>query len=141
MIITLPRGIKVDTENIRPDLAEVVSKQFGKYTSGTREEYTYQDKLCFIDTMVEMLHKADAGARVNEAIKETFAHYLDERGEIIDESEFLSIEFMESCYDLGQEDRRLYSTKFAGDWHTNEKIMQIEMIVIKAVMDWKKERE
>ena len=141
MIITLPRGIKVDTENIRPDLAEIVSREFGKYTTGTSEAYTYQDKLCFIDLMTEKLHDADSSEKVRRYIKDTFNRRLDEYGEIADESEFLTIEFMETCYDIGQEDHRLYSTKFTEDWHTNEKIMQIEMIVIKAVMDWKKERE
>ena len=130
MIIELPRKIKVDTDNIRPDLAEVV-----------KEEYTYQDKLLFIDLMVQRLHHADSGTKVNRLIKQTFAYRLDEYGEFADETEFLSTEFMKDCYQLGQEDHKLYSRNFTGDYNTDEAIMRIEAIVIKAVMEYERRQD
>ena len=138
MIIELPRKIKVDTDNIRPDLAEIVKEEFAQYTSKTREEYTYQAKLLFIDLMVQRLHHADSATKVNRLIKQTFAYRLDEYGEFADETEFLSTEFMEDCYQLGQEDHKLYSRNFTGDYDTDEAIMQIEAIVIKAVMEYER---
>lgn len=136
MIIELPRKIKVDPLNIREDLADVVKEEFAQYTSGTKPEYMYQDKLLFIDLMVQRLHHANAELKVNRLIKTTFAYQLDECGEFMSESDFLSEEFMQDCYSLGQEDHKLYSRNFTGDHHTDEGIMKIEAIVIKAVMDY-----
>ena len=48
--------IKVDTDNIRSDLAKIVKEEFARYTFGTGKGYTYQDKLLFIDLMVQRLH-------------------------------------------------------------------------------------
>ena len=66
MIIELPRKIKVDTDNIRSDLAKIVKEEFAQYTSGTGKEYTYQDKLLFIDLMVIGLSTADSIYKLNE---------------------------------------------------------------------------
>lgn len=137
MIIKLPRGIKVDTDNIRTDLAEVVQKAFAQYTEGTNPAYMYQDKLCFIDAMARCLHHVDAHDKVTDAIKRDFCEYLDGQGEIMDESEFLDVEYMKYCYKLGSRDMELYSVDFSGSHHDNENIMKIECIFIKAVMDYK----
>lgn len=135
MIIELPRKIQVDTNNIPDDLYQVVQRAFAEYTKGTRAEYTYQDKLCFIDLMAEKIQHADASDKVNQLIKDTFAYELDEQGEITDLSTFYSIEFMENCYRLGQNDHKLYA-KCGQSRRENDAIMQIEAIVIKAVMDY-----
>lgn len=137
MILTLPRGIKVDIFKFKPDeLAATVKREFAEYTNGTNPDFMYQDKLCFIDLMVQRLHHADSTEKVNRLIKRTFEYQLDEYGDIMDESEFLSREFMEDCYSLGQEDHKLYSRNFTGEYLTDEKIMLVEAIVIKAVMDY-----
>lgn len=137
MMIMLPRGIRVDVFNFNTDeLIERVKEEFAEYTSGTNPDYMYQDKLLFIDLMVQRLHHADATEKVNRLIKNTFEYQLDEYGDIMDESEFLSKEFMEDCYQLGQEDHKLYSRNFTGDHYTDERIMLVESIVIKAVMDY-----
>lgn len=135
MIVTLPRGLKIDTDNIPDNLPEMVQKAFAEFTEGTAKSYQYQDKLSFIDLMIEKLHCVDASEKVNRKIKNTFAYELDEFGELAEPSEFLSIEFMEDCYRDGMDDHRLNS-KFTDDYHTNEKIMKIEAIVIKAVMEY-----
>lgn len=140
MIIELPTGIKVDTESIQRmefgDLYKAVQEGFAEYTSGTNPKYMYEDKLMFIDLMAAKLHHADPGEKVNRLIKKTFSQRLDEYGEFMDESEFLSIEFMEDCYQLGKGDAKLYLRNLSGNLHTDEAIMMIECIVIKAVMDY-----
>lgn len=135
MIIELPRKIQVDTDNIPDNLYQVVQGAFAEYTKGTRKEYMYQDKLCFIDRMAEKIHHADASDAVNKLIKDTFAYELDEQGEITDPSTFFSIEFMEECYCTGQNDHKLY-TKCGKSSRENDAIMKVEAIVIKAVMDY-----
>lgn len=138
--IELPRRIIVDIFNFKTDeLIATVKEEFGQYTAGTNPEYMYQDKLLFIDLMVQRLHHADSGEKVNRLIKRTFEYQLDEYGELMEPSEFLSQEFMEDCYNLGQEDHKLYSRNFTGDHHIDERIMLIESIVIKAIMDYRKE--
>lgn len=142
MMIMLPRGIRVDVFNFNTDeLIERVQEEFGEYTSGTNPDYMYQDKLLFIDLMVQRLHHADSGEKVNRLIKSTFEYQLDGYGDIMDESEFLSREFMEDCYSLGQEDHKLYSRNFTEDHYTDERIMLVESIVIKAVMDYEGREE
>ena len=137
MMIMLPRGIRVDVFNFNTDeLIGRVKEEFAEYTSGTNPEFMYQDKLLFIDLMCQRLHHADSTEKVSRLIKTTFEYQLDEYGDIMDESEFLSREFMEDCYSLGQEDHKLYSRNFTGDHYTDEKIMLVESIVIKAVMDY-----
>ena len=135
MIIKLTRKLKVATENIPDDLPEMVQKAFAEYTHGTAEAYQYQDKLAFIDLMVERLHHVDIEEHIRQKIKQTFAYQLDEYGELTEPSEFLSIEFMEDCYMDGLDDARL-KARFTDDYHTNEKIMKIEAIAIKAVMEY-----
>ena len=135
MIIELPRKSQVDTDNIPDDFYQVVQREFAAYTKGTRKEYMYQDKLCFIDRMAEKIHHADASDAVNKLIKDTFAYELDEQGEITDPSTFYSIEFMEDCYQLGQNDHKLY-TRCGKSSRENDAIMKVEAIVIKAVMDY-----
>ena len=135
MIIELPRKIQVDTDNIPDNLYQVVQGAFAEYTKGTRTEYMYQDKLCFIDRMAEKIHHADASYAVNKLIKDTFAYELDEQGEITDPSTFFSIDFMEDCYRIGQNDHKLYA-KFGQSRREADAIMKVEAIVIKAVMDY-----
>jgi len=59
MIVTLTRGLKVDTDNIPDNLPKMVHKAFAEFTEGTAKSYQYQDKLSFIDLMIEKLHCAD----------------------------------------------------------------------------------
>ena len=138
MIIELPRKIKVDTENIPDNLYQIVQREFAEYTKGTRKEYMYQDKLCFIDRMAEKIHRANAGGKVNQLIKNTFAYELDEQGDITDPSTFFSIAFMENCYEMGQNDHRLYAPSVGSSRRESDAIMRIEETVIKAVMDYRR---
>lgn len=56
MIVEFPKGIKIDLNNIPDDFEERIKTAFADYTSGTVAEYTYCDKLVFIDWIAEGLH-------------------------------------------------------------------------------------
>ena len=139
MTIELPRGLKIDIDNVPENLEELVAKSFAEYTEDTHKNYTYQDKLCYIDVMVQKLHHADSTAAVNDEIKARFEYELEENGIIADKDEFFSQEFMEACYDRGTEDNSLYSRTYFNDCHANEKVMKILVRVIKAVINWEEE--
>ena len=141
MKITLPRDRTIDIDNVPENLEEIVQMAFKEFTEGTNPAYMYEDKLYFIDLMAKRLHRADAGQKVNDQIKATFGYQLDEYGDLMEPYEFLDIPFMQTCYELGQDDGELYSNKFTKDRHDNEKIMKIECRVIKAVMDYPEEGE
>jgi len=132
--IKLPRGIKIDIDNIPDDFDEIISNAFQEYTEGTRKEYTYQDKLAFIDRCRELLHHSgNEEDCIMELMKDRFEYEVNECGEFPDESEFLSIEFMAQCYQAGK--TNLYA-HYTGDHHVDDKIMELLARVIKLVMDY-----
>ncbi len=137
MIINLPRELKIDIDNVPENLEELVAKSFAEYTKGTHKDYTFEDKLHYIDLTARLLHHSDSTYAVNDEIKSRFEYELDEYGNIADEEDFFSMEFMEQCYDRGQKDAALYSYNFAHERRDNEKIMKILVRVITAVMNWK----
>ena len=137
MIITLPRGRNIDINNIPENLEELIRKDFSEYTEGTRPEYMFEDKLCYIDLMAKKLHKADAEDKVNRWILENFKYELEENDYFMEESDFLSRSSLMDCYEMGVRDSSLYFH----DWqtwskHVDEKIMRIECRAIKAVMSY-----
>lgn len=137
MYITLPKGINIDTYNVPDDFELMVQEAFAKYTEGTNPKFMYEDKLCFIDLMANYLHHQDAKEKVNARIISEFSYELTEYGEYTEESEFLTREFMEDCYEMGVDDAQLYSRDFSQhDKYENEKIMRILCRAIKAVMDY-----
>lgn len=141
MIIELLRGLRIDIDNVPENLEELVAQTFSDYTEGTNRDYTFEDKLLFIDTMVQNLHHADSTDAVYDEIKSRFEYELDECGHIAGEDEYYSMEFMEQCYERGQKDAELYSFDFAKNRHDNEKIMKILVRVIKTVINWEADRD
>lgn len=139
MKIKLPVGIEFDLNNIPADLEEQVQRSFFEYTSGTNPEYMFLDKLSYIDRCLELLHnEVDASIEVRNLVKEDFAYQLDEYDEFTDESSYLSIDFMERCYNLGKDKHKLYSHYYTNDHRTNEKVMQVLARVIDTVMRCRK---
>lgn len=136
MIITLPRGVNIDIDNVPENLEEIMQKTFSEYTHGTAREYTYEDKLMFIDVLMKNLHHADAYTDVNNLIIDRFGYNLEEHGELTEPEEFLSVEFMQECYEAGQRSCKLRSFDYAGERRNCEKIMKIVVRVITAVMNW-----
>ena len=134
MKIMFPRRIVVDVNNVPDDFDEIILDAFKDYTELTREDYTYQDKLAFIDRCRELLHHSQNEADcVMELMKDRFEYGVNEYGEFPDESDFLSTEFMEDCYREGK--TNLYA-HYTGDHHVDEKIMKLLVRVIKVVITY-----
>lgn len=138
MIINLPRNLSFDLDHLPEDFEEQVTRAFAEYTECTHPDYTFQDKLCFIDVAVRLLHgdKNDSKA-VMELMKDTFEYQVSEYGTFPDESDFLTTEFMEYCYRQGKEDQRLYS-RYDVDRHDEEKIEKMLIRLIQAVLVYEK---
>jgi len=143
MTVNLPMKMIVDVYNLPDDFEIQVQKAFAEFTSGTSKDYTYQDKLSFIDLASEYLHgKKDPDEAVRKLMHDKFDYELDEQCRIADETDFYSTEFMEWCYQEGAESRELHSRSFEGvkNHHDREKIEEMLVRFIKAVIDYEKER-
>lgn len=138
--LEFPRGLVVDVERVPDNFDELIAKAFTEYTHGTAKAYTYQDKLAFIDKCREYAYNVaqfDTGDEVRGLIKTEFARELDDFGEIPDAEDFLSIGFMEQCYNEGFQKGKcdLYGS-FKNDRHVDEKIMQLLYRAIQVVIGW-----
>lgn len=142
MTIRLPGDIRFDLKEVPKDFEEQVKAAFGKYTEGTSADFTYQDKLSFIDHIVEKLHKAgDECDAVKEYLLNRFEYDLDNGCGMPDTSDYDGIEALQDMYVKGREDGRLYyqfeDDRGVKDHHIYDKIMELEYRAIKAVIEWK----
>lgn len=141
MTVNLPMGMTVDVYNLPDDFEIQVQQAFSVYTSGTSKDYTYQDKLCFIDLASKYLH---GGKSEEEAVRllmhDKFDYELDDQGRFADETDYYSIEFMEWCYQEGAESQKLHSRTFKGveNYRDREQIEEMLVRFIKAVIDYEK---
>lgn len=139
--LKFPRGVEVDLRNVPDDFEALIAKAFGEYTNGTRKEYAHHDKLAFIDLMRRYAHDAryvEADSEVNELMKNSFAHTLVECGTIMNESDFLSIEFMEECYQAGFDKGscNLYHQYETESGSMNDLVLSLLYRAIKVVIEW-----
>lgn len=131
-----PNGLDVDVNNPPGNFEELIRESFGKYTEGTNKDYTFVDKLSYIDLMRKYAHRyEDAALEVTEYIKERFEYELDEFGEFMEEEDFKTIEVMTDVYERGQLDLK---DNYTGDHHIDEKIMKLLVRAIKVVIDYEK---
>ena len=140
--VALPKGLVVDVYDLPEDFEKQVQKAFAEFTELTASDYTYQDKLMFIDRAAWFLHgRKEPEDRVRELIHEKLDYDLDEYGSFPDESDYLSTEFMEWCFEEGRQSQRLHSERFEGvEVHKDRE--QIEKMLerfIKAVISYEKE--
>lgn len=136
MIITLPRGLEVDPYNLPDDFEEQIKNAFADYTNGTKEEYTFQDKLCFIDVCAEYCHnKGDSDDIIMADLKDRIGREI-EYGDFPEKDDYFSLEGMEYYYNMGKESQRLYSHDFGKDHHDEEAIEKMLIRIIKTVIDW-----
>ena len=107
LIVILPKGLSFDVYDLPNDFEEQVQKAFSEFTEGTAKDYTFMDKLRFIDLASYYLHggKGEDEA-VRELIHNKLDYELDEFGNFPDESDYLSVEFMEMCYSEGRRSQR-----------------------------------
>lgn len=137
MKVRFPRGLVFDLDHIPEDFEAQIQQAFHDYTNGTRKEYMYQDKLCFIDVMVNLLHgKCDNGALVDEWLAEYAEHERKENGYFISKDDAFSWDSMVSMVDVGRKQQSLYGEYTEKGSHTDEKIMKLLVRAIKTVMDY-----
>lgn len=137
MTIKFPRGIRIDIDHVPEDFDSLIRKSFAEYTEGTNTDYTYQDKLAFIDLIRKYAHEAEnAEQSVMELMKDRFEYEVSECREFPDKDDFLTVEFMSECFDAGRTD--LHSN-YTDDHHKDEKIMKLLVRAIKVVMDYEKD--
>ena len=135
--INLPRELEVDIFNLPEDFKEQVEETFKKYTSGIAKAYMYADKLGFIDRCVECLNgNEDSDKVVNSLVEEAMIAEWRNNGEIIEEDDIYSFEFMEDCYKKGKEDAKLNSHFGTDDHHIYDQIQKVLVQVITIVMNY-----
>lgn len=135
--INLPRGLEVDIFDLPEDFKEQVEQAFREYTSGTAKAYMCVDKLGFIDRCVEYLNgKVDSNSAVNTLVEEAMIAEWRNNGEIIQEDDIYSIDFMEDCYRKGKEDTKLNSHFGTDDHHIYDQIQKVLVQVITIVMNY-----
>ena len=140
-IINLPRGRHFDIEQIPENLEELIGQDFREFTAGTAREYTFEDKLYYIDLMAEILHgEPGSASSANRLCIDMFKYNLEETNHFTDPDEFLDSGFLEACVDAGKKSQQLYSHHFGRSMHENEEIMRVMVRVITTVMLWDPEK-
>lgn len=142
LTVTLPKGLVVDVYDLPEDFEKQVQKAFEEFTELTANDYTYQDKLMFIDLAAYFLHGAkEAEERVRELIHEKLDYDLGEYGSFPDEYDYLSTEFMELCFKEGGQSQKLHSDRFEGvkEHKDREQIEKMLERFIKAVILFEKD--
>lgn len=139
LTVRLPRGLFFDVYDLPDDFEEQVQKDFSEFTKGTAKDYTFMDKLRFIDLASHYLH---GGKSEEEAVRELIHNKLDyelnEFGNFPNESDYLSVEFMEMCYLEGRRNQRLDSDGFkdADSYKDREQIEKMLLRFINAVVSY-----
>ena len=135
--IKLPRGIEVDIFNLPEDFEEQIKESFKGYTEETAKEYRYCDKLEYIDCCVRYLNNCkDTDDVVNEMVEGCILYEWRENGEIIQKDDVYCFEFMNDCYNRGNEDAKLYSRFGSDDHHICDQIQKVLVKVITIVMNY-----
>ena len=141
LIVSLPKGLSFDVYDLPDNFESQVQKAFSDFTEGTAKDYTFMDKLRFIDLASYYLHGGkDEETAVRELIHDKLDYDLDEFGTFPDETDYLSTEFMEMCYSEGRRSQRLDSDGFKNvdSYKDREQIEKMLLRFIKAVVDYDK---
>lgn len=138
MIINL-RHAKIDTVNPPENLEEIVCREFAEFTKGTHRDYTFEDKLLFIDHLRASLY---GNINPHDAVKSIIISRdefeLDEYGDLPDRDDYWSMEFLEHCYECG--DHKLRNKEFEPfSSSASEKTMKTVLRIIAAVVNWKED--
>lgn len=139
MEVKLPRGLRIDLDNIPENFDAQIRQCFAEYTEGTADAYTFEDKLCFIDVCVELLHREkDSEEEVLDLMKGYMEYMVREQGEVPSEEDYLSLEFMQDCYSEGKKMNQLYS-RYVDDMKDNERIEKLLLRIMKVILFWPEE--
>lgn len=133
MIATLPRELEIDTNNMPVDFETQVKAAFAEYTEGTAKEYTFQDRLRFLDLCIESLHGGkDSDDTVMEYLKSRMESDI-RNGEFPCESDYYNFDFMVEMFEMGKEYQSMYKQYYDGGRHEKENIEKIITRIIKAL--------
>ena len=136
MIIKLPWIEPIDTLNLPDDFEDKVKESFAKFTEGTSKEYTYQDKLSYLDNLriAYLRGNIDSEEIIKKIIADRVWYELEENGNMPTADDILSVEFMAECFEAGfmpfldQYDKRSSSR--------NERILKVIFKIIQIVVNW-----
>lgn len=132
--LEFPRGVQVDVFNPPEDFEAQIRESFAGYTEDTNKDYTYQDKLAYIDLMRVYAHGDPDGAEEAENyILERFEYELKENGEFMRESDFRTSEVLSDIWERGHLDLH---ASYTNDHHIDEKIQQLLVRAIKVVIEY-----
>ena len=135
-VYRMPRGMMVDINKVPDDFDEKIREAFREYTTGTSRDYTYHDKLLFIDNCVRAFHgNRDEEEAVCDLIHEAVDYKLSV-GEPPDAGDYNCLEFMQDCYLQGANSQKLYSEYMQKGSREDDKIMQLLIRIIKVVIDF-----
>lgn len=135
MICTLPRGYEIDTNDMPEDFEAQIKEKFAEYTEGTTEEYTFEDRLRFLDLCVESLHGGkDSDDTVMEYLKDRMESDI-RNGEFPDESDYYSFDFMVEMFEMGKEYQSMYMQYHKDGRHEKEGIEKAITRIIKALFN------
>lgn len=148
MIIDLIKGLKIDTDKPHGGFdVEEVRKAFRDYTHGTAPEFTWEDKLSFIDRAVKKLRTGDKDG--NEAVIELMTDYfkgqLEEGQEPPEPADFYNLDFMAECFEAGVDAARLNSDRIGLSRKINGKASDAAMRylyeLVHAVINYEESQE
>ncbi len=135
--IKLPRGLEVDIFRIPENFDEEINRVFGEYTKETSEEYRDCDRLGFIDCCVRHINgDKDSYDVVNEKVKDFITCQWEEYGELNNEDDVYSYDFMTDCYAEGVQNAVLCSHFGTNDHHIYDQIQKVLVRVIRVVMNY-----
>lgn len=102
MIINLPWVEQINTLCLPKDFEEQVKTSFKKFTEGTSKQYTFEDKLLYLDNLRRGYLRTDnTEASIIDLIGRRVSYELEENGEMPEKYDIMSTEFMGHCYDEG----------------------------------------
>lgn len=136
-IITLCRGRQIDIFNVPENFEELIVEDFKAYTDGTNHDYTYVDKLGFIDRCIERIIGFDDDYNETEDIlKKMISDHFEYSHEIIEEENLWGFDTMVQIYRTARERSRLKQYYGSDDHHEYDLIQQLMCRIIKAVMNF-----
>ena len=103
MKIRLPYIEPINTECLPDNFKELVEKSFINFTEGTNKDYTFKDKLLYLDNLRKFYLRGytDTSFEITKILGESYRQQLDDYDDVLEKEDVLSTDFMEYCFDRG----------------------------------------
>ncbi|MBF0778157.1 hypothetical protein [Streptococcus cuniculi] len=143
MKIRLPYVEPIETECLPENLEDLVKKSFVNFTKGTNKDYTFEDKLLYLDNLRKSYLRdcTDTSFEITKILGEAYRHQLDEHFDILEKEDVFSTEFMEYCFDKGFMPLRDTWDKWSSS--ANDRAHKAIVAIIKIIInfEWKETDE